>query len=160
MTKDREALAFRAFEAQDHKMRVTRLRGVHRYPVTRLIICDSHRPHAFRLSAINPASPLRIRRKLDRHVARILVVRDDGTMRAWPEVILWHQLLVGIDGVRITVYRRAGNRLEAHASLSAADRTVLTTPLVRGFTVAAGTIRAIRVSRKTGRGTGRKCANS
>ena len=43
--------------------------------------------------------------------------------------------IVDPDRSRITVHRREGNRLEAHASLSAADRAVLATPLIPGFSL-------------------------
>jgi Uma2 family endonuclease len=43
--------------------------------------------------------------------------------------------IVDPDRSRITVFRRDGDRLGAHSSLSVTERAVLTTPLIPGFSL-------------------------
>ena len=64
-------------------------------------------------------------RRRDERIKRELF--DRGGVREY-----W---IVDPDRSRITVHRRDGNRFDAHASLSAVDHAVLTTPLIPGFSL-------------------------
>jgi Uma2 family endonuclease len=64
-------------------------------------------------------------RRRDERIKRELF--DRGGVREY-----W---IVDPDRSRITVFRRDGDRLGTHSSLSVADRAVLTTPLIPGFSL-------------------------